>query len=169
VVQLAKDGAREAAVELPETLRPTLESAATASLYGSPLHTATAKLRELSQAANAVTRTYSARYVLSDELKDAPLGATVKVAILSSSNPDKSAFSIPLSALRNAGNNYTVWVVDHASMTVQERSVEVKSLGLETATVLGDLKSGDTVVALGAHLLHANQKVRLGNELAVTP
>lgn len=169
VVQLAKDGAREAAVELPETLRPTLESAATASLYGSPLHTATAKLRELSQAANAVTRTYSARYVLSDELKDAPLGATVKVAILSSSNGDKSAFSIPLSALRNAGNNYTVWVVDHASMTVQERSVEVKSLGLETATVLGDLKSGDTVVALGAHLLHANQKVRLGNELAVTP
>jgi RND family efflux transporter MFP subunit len=169
VVQLAKDGAREAAVELPETLRPTLESTATAILYGSPSQSASAKLRELSQAANAVTRTYSARYVLSDELRDAPLGATVKIAIQASSGVDKPGFSIPLSSLRNAGNNYTVWVVDHTSMTVQERSVEVKSLGLETATVLGDLKPGDTVVALGAHLLHANQKIRLGNELAVTP
>jgi len=169
VVQLAKDGAREAAVELPETLRPRLESTATASLYGTPSLSATAKLRELSQTANAVTRTYSARYVLSDELKEAPLGSTVKIAILASSGIDKPAFSIPLSALRNAGSYYTVWVVDHASMTVQERSLEVKSLGLETATVLGDLKSGDTVVALGAHLLHPNQKVRLGNELVVTP
>ncbi|WP_122689190.1 HlyD family efflux transporter periplasmic adaptor subunit, partial [Pseudomonas viridiflava] len=34
VVQLAKDVAREAAVELPETLRPALQSRADARLYG---------------------------------------------------------------------------------------------------------------------------------------
>lgn len=169
VVQLARDGAREAAVELPETLRPALESVAQASLYGSPARSATARLRELSQAANAVTRTYSARYVLSEELKDAPLGATVKIAVQNSQTTEKPALSVPLGALRNAGDKYSVWVIDHASMTVQERAVNVRSLGLETAAVLGDLQSGDTVVALGAHLLHPNQKVRLGSELAVTP
>lgn len=169
VVQLAKDGAREAAVELPETIRPGLESVARASLYGSTAQNATAKLRELSQAANLVTRTYSARYVLSDELKDAPLGATVKITIEADGGSERSAMSVPLGALRNAGDKYTVWVVDQVSMTVQERAVQVRTVGLETATVVGDLKTGDTVVALGAHLLHANQKVRLGNELVVTP
>lgn len=169
VVQLAKDGAREAAVELPETIRPGLESVARASLYGSTHQSASAKLRELSQAANSVTRTYSARYVLGDELKDAPLGATVKITIEADRSSEQSALSVPLGALRNAGDKYTVWVVDQASMTVQERAVQVRTVGLETATVVGDLKTGDTVVALGAHLLHANQKVRLGNELAVTP
>lgn len=169
VVQLARDGAREAAVELPETLRPALDSIAQASLYGNKGSVAPARLRELSQAANAVTRTYSARYVLGDALKDAPLGATVKVAVQSGQAAEKSAFTVPLSALRNGGDKYSVWIIDHGSMTVQERAVDVRHLGIETATVAGDLKAGDTVVALGAHLLHPNQKVRLGNELAVTP
>jgi RND family efflux transporter MFP subunit len=169
VVQLAKDGAREAAVELPETLRPALESVAQATLYGTQTQSTSARLRELSEAANPVTRTYSARYVLSDQLKSAPLGATVKIAIQANRTSDKPALTVPLSALRNSGDVYSVWVVDHASMTVQERAVIVRTLGLETATVAGDLKAGETVVALGAHLLHPNQKIRLGNELAVTP
>ncbi|MFK3799010.1 efflux RND transporter periplasmic adaptor subunit [Pseudomonas sp. NPDC088444] len=169
VVQLAEDGAREAAVELPETLRPALESVAQATLYGRDGKTASARLRELSEAANPITRTYAARYVLSEALKDAPLGATVNVTLQAQSGGDKTAFTIPLGALRNGGEKYSVWVVDHASMTVQERAVDVRNLGVETATVTGELNTGETVVALGAHLLHANQKVRLGNELAVTP
>jgi RND family efflux transporter MFP subunit len=169
VVELAKDGPREAAVELPETLRPALESTAQARLYGTPVRSAPARLRELSEAANPVTRTFSARYVLSDELKNAPLGATIKVTLQSSLSSDKPSLAIPLTALRNGGEKYSVWVIDQASMTVQEHAVDVLAVGLETARVAGDLKPGDTVVALGAHLLHANQKVRLGNELAVTP
>lgn len=169
VVELANDGAREAAVELPETMRPELGSEAQARLYGSNVQGATAHLRELSEAANPVTRTYSARYVLSDELKNAPLGATVKVTLLTDPPSGKKSVSIPLSALRNAGDKYSVWVVDQSTMTVQEQWVDVTSVGIETARVSGALKAGDTIVALGAHLLHADQKVRLGNELAVTP
>lgn len=169
VIELAKDGAREAAVELPETLRPSLESLAQARLYGNQAKSSPAKLRELSEAANPITRTYAARYVLTDSLKDAPLGATIKVTVQANSNSDKPALAVPITALRNGGDKYSVWVVDHDSMTVQERAVNVQALGLETASVTGDLKSGDMIVALGAHLLHPNQKVRLGNELAVTP
>lgn len=166
VVELAKDGAREAAVELPETLRPTLQSVAEARLYGSQAEPSRASLRELSEAANPVTRTFAARYVLSDALNNAPLGATIKITLHSDTTP---ALAVPLTALRNDGGKYSVWVVDHSSLTVQERPIDVLGVGLETARIRGELKPGDTVVALGAHLLHANQKVRLGNELAVTP
>jgi RND family efflux transporter MFP subunit len=169
VVELAKDGAREAAIELPETLRPSLESTAQARLYGSLAQSSSAKLRELSEAANPITRTYAARYVLDGTLKDAPLGATIKITLQSNPDAQKPTLAVPLTALRNGGEKYSVWVVDHDSMTVQEREVSVLGLGLETASVTGNLKPGDVIVALGAHLLHPNQKVRLGNELAVTP
>lgn len=169
VVELAKDGAREAAVELPETLRPALQSTAQARLFGSKAAASSATLRELSEAANPITRTFAARYVLSDELKTAPLGATIKITLQEDAATGQPALAVPLTALRNDGNQYSVWVVDHASLIVQERAVEVLGVGLETARVTGNLKAGDTVVALGVHLLHAEQKVRLGNELAVTP
>ena len=55
--------AREAVIELPETLRPAIGSTGRATLYGSGL-TGSAKLRQLSDAANRQTRTFEARYVL---------------------------------------------------------------------------------------------------------
>ncbi len=168
VVQLAKDGAREAAVELPETLRPALQSRADARLYGNSGQPASATLRELSEAANPVTRTYAARYVLGDTLNNAPLGATIKITLREAAS-NAAAVTVPLSALRNDGGAYSVWVVEPAALTLQARAVTVLSLGLETARISGEVKAGETVVALGTHLLHANQKVRLGNALAVTP
>lgn len=169
VVELAREGAREAAVELPETLRPELESMALARLYGSTAQGSPARLRELSDSANPVTRTFAARYVLGDDLKDAPLGATIKITLQARLVTSPPAWAVPLTALRNQGGKYSVWVVDHDALTLQEHTVDVQAIGLETARVAGDLKAGDRVVALGAHLLHPNQKVRLGNELAVTP
>jgi len=39
--------------------------------------------------------------------------------------------------------------------------VQVAGLSGEAASVIGNLKAGDRVVALGAHLLHEGEKVRL--------
>jgi hypothetical protein len=45
--------------------------------------------------------------------------------------------------------------------------VQVAGLSDEAALVVGDLKVGDSVVALGAHLLHEGEPVRLiGNDAA---
>ena len=63
VVRVAHAGRREAVIELPETLRPAIGSTGRATLYGSGL-TGSAKLRQLSDAANRQTRTFEARYVL---------------------------------------------------------------------------------------------------------
>ena len=41
------------------------------------------------------------------------------------------------------------------------RAVHVAALGDEAASVAGELKAGDRVVALGAHLLHEGEHVRL--------
>ena len=62
VVKLARSGPREAAVNLPETLRPALGSTAYATLYGNAA-SVPVRLRQLSDAADPQTRTFEARYV----------------------------------------------------------------------------------------------------------
>src|SRR2546421_434823 len=81
VVRLAQAGPREAVVALPETIRPAIGSVAEAIVYGSDGQRFTARLRQLSDAADAQTRTYEARYVLDGEAAAAPLGATVTIRL----------------------------------------------------------------------------------------
>jgi RND family efflux transporter MFP subunit len=83
VVRLAQAGPREAVVALPETIRPTIGSVAEASVYGGNGRRYTAHLRQLSDSADAQTRTYEARYVLDGEAAAAPLGATVTILLAS--------------------------------------------------------------------------------------
>ena len=81
VIRLARAGQREALVQLPETLRPAIGSEALATRYGDETQPVAAKLRLLSDAADATTRTFEARYVLEGPLASAPLGATVTLHI----------------------------------------------------------------------------------------
>src|SRR5690348_14262303 len=59
VVRLAHAGPREAAVYLPETIRPALGSVVRAALYGET-NNVPARLRQLSDAADLLTRTFEA-------------------------------------------------------------------------------------------------------------
>ena len=83
VVRLAQAGPREAAVALPETIRPAIGSEAEATVYGGDERRFPARLRQLSDSADAQTRTYEARYVLEGEAAAAPLGATVTIRLAS--------------------------------------------------------------------------------------
>ena len=164
VVRLARAGRREAVIELPETLRPALGSTGVARLYGSGL-TGPATLRQLSDAANRLTRTFEARYVLEGRLADAPLGSTISVQI--QNGRSVSALQVPLSAIFDPGKGPGVWLVEGETPRVTWRAVRVTGLGDEAASVIGELKAGDRVVALGAHLLHEGEHVRLtGREVA---
>ena len=60
VVKLAHAGPRKAAVNLPETMRPSIGSSARATLYGQDVRSAV-RLRQLSDAADSQTRTFEAR------------------------------------------------------------------------------------------------------------
>src|SRR5205823_14684852 len=81
VIQLAHDGPREALINLPEGVRPDLETTASARLYGQD-RMYQARLRELSDAADPASRTFEARYVLEGEAASAPLGSTVTIALV---------------------------------------------------------------------------------------
>lgn len=157
VIQLAHAGPREAVVALPETIRPALGSSAKASVYGSTAEPSTARLRQISDAADAQTRTYEARYVLDGAAASAPLGSTVTISI--AKDEEQAAVTVPIGAVLDDGTRTGVWVLDRTSSTVRFVPVRIKRLGGEYATVTG-VELGAEVVALGAHLLKEGAPVR---------
>ncbi len=165
VVQLAHAGPREALVALPETVRPVIGSTADASVYSSNGRRGTARLRQISDSADAQTRTYEARYVLDGEAASAPLGATVTIKL--ADNTKLSDVSVPIGAVFDDGNRTGVWILDSDAATVHFAAVKIKRLGEETAVVSG-IEAGQPVVALGAHLLKEGASVRMAGQAKVS-
>ncbi|MBX8490899.1 efflux RND transporter periplasmic adaptor subunit [Pseudomonas cichorii] len=164
VVRLARAGQREAIVHLPETLRPAVGSVAQATLYGSSLGAVPAKLRLLSNAADPVTRTFEARYVLEGAMASAPLGATVSLQIAYGA-ASAQALQIPMGALYDPGTGTGVWTISGKPLKVSWQPVQVLALHDDVVRITGNLKAGEQVVALGAHLLHDGDQVRLSETL----
>jgi len=160
VVRLARDGAREAEVFLPEGSRQLATGGASATLYAEGERTYPAKLRELSATADPATRTYRARYILSGGGEAAPLGATVTLRLKPAQAQPTVSVSVPLGALFDQGGGSAVWRYDADTQTVAAQPVAVARLSEESAEVASGLNPGDRIVALGAHLLKGGQKVR---------
>ena len=158
VVKLAHSVPREAAVSLPETLRPALGSAAFATLYGSTMRVPV-PLRQLSGAADPQTRTFEARYVLDGAAANAPLGATVTVHL--SGDLETDMLQVPVASVLDQGKGPGIWLLNPSTSTVSFQPVHVRQLGEELATISGNLHPGQQVVALGVHLLHDGQRVRV--------
>ncbi|EML1600788.1 efflux RND transporter periplasmic adaptor subunit [Burkholderia cenocepacia] len=164
VVRLAHAGRREAVIQLPETLRPAIGSVAQAGLFGKPDVNVAATLRQLSDTADARTRTFDARYVLQGALADAPLGATVTIRIPDDARTaSQRGMQVPIGALLDAGKGPGVWVVTGEPTKVTWRPVKVEHLDDDSARIAGDgaLKAGERVVALGAQLLREGEAVRV--------
>ena len=162
VIKLAHAGAREASVFLPETVRPKIESTAVAKLYGGA--SLTARLRQLSDTADPVTRTFEARYVLDRRAKAAPLGATVTIQI----DDHSDTVSLPIGAVTDRGNGPGVWVLNKDANAVSFRPVQISRMGAENVELKGGVNVGETVVALGAHLLHEGERVRVAKRESLT-
>lgn len=157
VVKVARSGPREAAVNLPETLRPALGSMANATLYGG-MTTVPVRLRQLSNAADPQTRTFEARYVLQGAAANAPLGATVTVHLSGAAGTD--SLQVPVSSILDQGKGPGIWLLNPTTSTVSFQPVQVRQLGEERATISGNLHPGQQIVALGVHLLHDGDHVR---------
>jgi RND family efflux transporter MFP subunit len=167
VVRLAHAGRREAVVQLPETLRPVLGSVGQATLFGKEGVSAAAKLRQLSDAADRLTRTFEARYVLEGEMANAPLGTTVTLRIADGPSLPRG-LQVPIGSLFDAGKGPGVWVIDGEPAKVSWRPVAVLHLDDDGARVDGQLAQGDRIVALGAHLLREGEPVRTAGQAAAT-
>ncbi|MDP3815064.1 efflux RND transporter periplasmic adaptor subunit [Pseudomonas sp.] len=167
VVRLAHAGPREAVVQLPETLRPTVGSAAQATLFGRDDIRVATTLRQLSDVADRLTRTFEARYVLEGELANAPLGTTITLQIANGQAHTSNDLQVPIGALYDAGKGPGVWVIQGEPAQVSWRPVVVQHLDDEHARITGPLKPGEQIVALGVHLLREGRQVRVAGQATV--
>lgn len=158
VIRIARSGPREALVQLPETLRPPIGSVAQARIYNGA--TVAARLRQISDAADPASRTFEARYVLAGTGAPVPFGSTVTVVLASGARA--AATEVPLGALHDIGRGPGVWIIpDPRRPAVTWRPVALGAIGEETATLVGGLRPGQRFVAMGAHMLHEGQSVRI--------
>ncbi|WP_127024007.1 efflux RND transporter periplasmic adaptor subunit [Rheinheimera mangrovi] len=161
VARLAHMGPREAEIQLPETLRPEIGSLATATLFGSGQTDEAARLRQLSETADRLTRTFEARYVLNGALATAPLGSTVMIQLSDEVNSKTIQFQVPITALFDQGNGPGVWVVSGSPAKVSWLPVTVHRLNTELAFISGSFNPDAQIVTLGAHLLRDENPVRV--------
>ena len=164
VARVAHAGPREAIVQLPETLRPAIGSSGQATVFGKEAASGPAQLRQLSDSADRATRTFEARYVLEGAAADAPLGTTVTIEIPDDHAFDQRSLQVPIGALFDAGKGPGVWVIQGQPSKVTWRAVTVQHLGDDGARITGEIRQGDRIVALGAHLLREGEPVRLAGQ-----
>ena len=163
VLRLAHDGPRDVVFSVPEDKVALLQSVAArrapvqVRLWSGTAGDLPATIREISAAADPVTRTF---VVKADLGGAAPrLGQTATVAVAA---PRLAGVArVPLSALKEQQGSSSVWIVDPATMTAVSRPVQVGGAEGSEAIVLAGLSPGDRVVTAGVHVLSAGQKVRL--------
>ncbi len=153
VALLAQAGAREIEVYFPEGVTPPPRGELLRP-DGTPLPLA---LRETAGAVEALSRTRRARYTLTGNGGDLVLGTVVRTRFATGAVP-VDAFVVPIGALDERGQGARVWRVDQGR--VAPVAVRVLALDDHTARITGPLALGETVVALGTHLLREGMAVR---------
>lgn len=159
VVVVESPGTIEVATSVPEGDVAKFRSAQlSVRFWTSPSQLYPARIRTLSAAANAQTRTFDARIVFAAPPGTAAIGSTAEVVI---NDPVESqALRVPLSAVTRQGNRSVVWVVSGRQATVQPRPVTVQATQDNEILISSGLRAGDRIVSAGAHLLRAGEVVR---------
>jgi membrane fusion protein, multidrug efflux system len=160
IVQLARQGGRDAVFDVPEQLMRThpRDPLVQIALTNDPTVRATGRVREVSPQADSATRTWQVKVGIIDPPEGMELGSTVTGSIKLSAPP---GVEIPASALTEANGNPAVWVVDPRSQTVSLRSVDVSRYDPATVVISQGLETGEVVVTAGVQVLRPGQKVRL--------
>ena len=160
IVQLARQGGRDAVFDVPEQLNRTgpRDPLVQIALTNDPTVRATGRVREVAPQADATTRTFQFKVGIIDPPQGMELGSTVTGSIKLSAPP---GVEIPASALTEANGRPAVWVVDPQSKTVSLRSVDVSRYDPATVVISQGLETGEVVVTAGVQVLRPGQKVRL--------
>jgi multidrug efflux system membrane fusion protein len=160
VAKLARVGELEVRIDVPENALDTLRAAHNLNirLWSAPDREYAGRLRELSPAADAASRTYNARVSLLHPDAAVKLGMTATVEVGSASAP---SLSVAQSALFRIDGQPQVWVVNPQTRKVAARSVQNGELSGERVAIVSGLAAGEWVVTAGVHKLAPGQQVRL--------
>ena len=158
VAVLASDGAHEVEVFVPERRRNDLPESGQVVLFGGEQR-ATARLREVAGAADALTRSWRARFAIEDDPLNWPLGSSVTLQLQGGDRNTQGLLQLPLSAVIDKGQGPAVWRIEENR--VQLVAVELVRSRHDQAWIRSDLPPGTPVVALGVHLLEPGQQVEV--------
>jgi RND family efflux transporter MFP subunit len=160
VAKIARLDELEIRVDVPEQRLALLNGAerVTYELWSEAGAVRGAKLRELAPMADAMTRTYAARFTITERPALIAMGMTATLN-LERGSPEQVA-EVPLTAIFQQGTGPAVWVVDKGSGAVALRPVVVARWRDDTALIASGLSAGELVVTLGVHKLEAGQRVK---------
>ncbi len=160
IFKLAEGGEREIAINLPEqsVAQFLIGQTARVRLWAQPETIYEAQLREISPAADAVTRTYAARVALKDAKLQSALGQSAQVVF---SQNNGNGLALPLATLIRAENRVAdIWVWSPETSRIQKRSIEFENFDENAIRVTSGLEPTEWVVQAGVHLLLEGQKLR---------
>ena len=143
IVQLARQGGRDAVFDVPEQLIRTgpRDPVVEIALTNDPQVKATGRVREVAPQADAATRTFQVKVGIIDPPEAMRLGSTVTGRIKLAAPP---GVEVPASALTEANGRPAVWVVDPQSQTVSLRNVDVLRYDPATVVISQGLETGDS-------------------------
>jgi len=160
VLRVAQQGSRDVVFSVPEdqieSLRAAVaqEGALRVRLWGqdesAPVH-----LREVSAAADPVTRTFLVKADLGAQ--DAKIGQTATVLLVLPRH--ENIVKLPVSAVMEVQGRTVVWVLDPKTMQVHTQPIQVAGADGNDVVVSGGLGLGQEVVTAGVHVLTPGLKV----------
>ena len=164
VLRLAHDGPRDVVFAVPEDQVAAIQALAAtpgrfkARPWGDAQALLPATIREVSAAADPVTRTFQVKADIGSG-GSLRLGQTATVVV--DLPRTVGVTKLPLSALKEEKGASHVWRVDPATMTVQLQPVDVLGADGNEAVIGAGLSPGQVVVTAGVHVLTPSQKVKL--------
>lgn len=156
VLRLAEAGELEVLISIPEDQYAQHRVGEIAQVFagtGAPMN---GRLRELSPAADPLSRTYPARVAFAATSGQVALGMSARVSFNKHSTP---LLLIPLSAVYQQGRQTAVWVVA-ADHSVSLRRVQIAAYRDEGAVIASGLAVGERIVSAGVHRLSGGEKIQ---------
>ncbi len=159
VLSLARSGAKEIAVYVPESGLAAFRHAKgfTISLNAHPDKTYHGVLRELAAGADPATRTYAAHITVTNADDAMQLGMSATVHVQSGDNME---IRLPLAAVISRDGSPGVWKLGSDGI-VHRVAVTVAGVEGDELHITSGLAPGDLVVTAGANLLREGEKVKL--------
>lgn len=163
VIRVAQTAEKEVAIGLPEDQVDMLRGTSDVSIHtwSEPDRALPGRVREISAAADPVTRTYPTRVSIPNPPADLRIGMTAVVSFTRTG--ETAAIRVPLTALLQDRGSNQVWVYQPGqggSGTVKPVPVTLGEAQGNLIEVRQGLTPGQTIVTAGVHLLKAGQKVK---------
>lgn len=159
VVTLARDGASEVEIDVPEQQVDSYSAGQPAAieLWTDSGTRHSGRVREIAPGADATTRTYRVRVAFVDDKATPRLGQTARVYFGAAAKPNQ--WLVPLSALYEKNGKPALWQLDPKTRQVRLAEVAVVSYGEEGVLISDGIAADSWVVTAGVHRLREGEIV----------